>query len=572
MAGLVGVTLGVLSLALVCTIALTVVGVRYRDVPGARWFGATMGTVSLWIVVALLLVLVDDFTVLRHLNVVGTVFTQITPVLWLCFVLAYTGREAWLTWPVLALLFVVPVLTATAVSTNPLHSLYHTNPHLVSLGPDTQLFATDPGPLAYLVLFYAGLLFVVGLSIVVQMLIEDDRLFSGQAAWLLIGSLAPIAVAFLSGGGVVPAGVPLLSASFSLTGLAYGYGLFRHRLLDFTPATRRIGTREAFDNLNDGLVIVDTSSAIAAINESARRQFDCVDQSVLGRPLASLDPAFEGFSDTSSIDIERGGEWYEITVSTIEDSRSRPTGHALVVRDVTLSRSRKQRLEVLNRVLRHNLRNDMTVIQGYAEILDEDDDTGMADAILGTTTGLLELAEKARDIEQTLGMETVTAVSVSLTELLDAIVTEYRTRYPTHTITFDAPPDLTVSTDPAVVELIVENLVENALEHHPTTAPGDTATDGGAMVHVGVETDDDGVTILVRDDGDGIPANELRVIRDGEESPLEHGSGLGLWLAQWCTTRIGGNISFETTDGTTVRIWLPSDEDRDGSSTHARNN
>ena len=53
MVSVVAVTLGILSLAVICTSVLTAIGVRYRTEPGARWFTVTMGFVSLWIVVSL---------------------------------------------------------------------------------------------------------------------------------------------------------------------------------------------------------------------------------------------------------------------------------------------------------------------------------------------------------------------------------------------------------------------------------------------------------------------------------------------------------------------------------------
>jgi signal transduction histidine kinase len=96
---------------------------------------------------------------------------------------------------------------------------------------------------------------------------------------------------------------------------------------------------------------------------------------------------------------------------------------------------------------------------------------------------------------------------------------------------------------------VVRALVTNALEH------------GGSdpAVTVTGERVADGVAVRVSDDGPGIPVYELDVLDSGAESALEHGSGLGLWIADWGARTLGGDLSFETgEDGTTATVTLPA--------------
>jgi signal transduction histidine kinase len=89
----------------------------------------------------------------------------------------------------------------------------------------------------------------------------------------------------------------------------------------------------------------------------------------------------------------------------------------------------------------------------------------------------------------------------------------------------------------------VGNLLNNAIEHNDAERPS---------VRVSVEpTDGDGryVRIRVADNGPGIPEAEREVLREGTETPLEHGSGLGLWIVYWIATMSGGDITFEENDG-----------------------
>ncbi|MFB6128480.1 MAG: hypothetical protein ABEJ47_01835 [Halorhabdus sp.] len=58
--------------------------------------------------------------------------------------------------------------------------------------------------------------------------------------------------------------------------------------------------------------------------------------------------------------------------------------------------------------------------------------------------------------------------------------------------------------------------------------------------------------------GTRIGEQERTVIEEGRETPLEHSSGLGLWLVAWIVRTAGGTIRFETADtGITVVVQLP---------------
>jgi signal transduction histidine kinase len=98
----------------------------------------------------------------------------------------------------------------------------------------------------------------------------------------------------------------------------------------------------------------------------------------------------------------------------------------------------------------------------------------------------------------------------------------------------------------------VRELGENAAVHNDADDPEVTvrATGGGATP----------LQMTVTDNGPGIPEHELTPIRAGEETDLEHGSGLGLWLVEWGVAALDGRLSFEADDGgTRVTIQLPAE-------------
>ena len=73
--------------------------------------------------------------------------------------------------------------------------------------------------------------------------------------------------------------------------------------------------------------------------------------------------------------------------------------------------------------------------------------------------------------------------------------------------------------------------------------------------------------VRVADDGPGIPAAEVNVLERGYETPLEHGSGLGLWIVNWIVTESGGGISFDENDprGSVVTLRFEAESDAETS-------
>ena len=110
-----------------------------------------------------------------------------------------------------------------------------------------------------------------------------------------------------------------------------------------------------------------------------------------------------------------------------------------------------------------------------------------------------------------------------------------------------------VSADPARLRGVLDNLLANAVQHTPR----------GGHIEVAVrhERAPDRVSLEVRDDGSGIPAELLpHVFERFARGPDSVGSGLGLAIARDVVTAHGGDIDIRSTvgSGTTVRLSLPA--------------
>ncbi|PSP97077.1 histidine kinase, partial [Halobacteriales archaeon QS_1_68_44] len=212
------------------------------------------------------------------------------------------------------------------------------------------------------------------------------------------------------------------------------------------------------------------------------------------------------------------------------------------------SRKRRERLiGVLNRVLRHNLRNDMNVVAGLSESIAaaaDDELATHAETVAETARDLVAVSEKAKAAETALRDDPAPR-PLDVVEVVEETVSELREAHPAATLRCELPAaQQAIATDR--LEMVLVELVENAI------------TAGGSQVTVAVvPPDDDGrVTVEVRDDGPGLPAMEARVLKQASESPVDHGSSFGLWMVNWLVTEMGGEVDVAAEDETTVTIAL----------------
>lgn len=214
---------------------------------------------------------------------------------------------------------------------------------------------------------------------------------------------------------------------------------------------------------------------------------------------------------------------------------------------------REQRLQVFNRILRHNLRNDLNVVLGRAENIREEFPPAAEEAnvIEQKASELIEISEKAREVGKTLDREDRTKKQIDVTECVERTCEEFRQTYPDAEITTKIPESLLVFAD-KTLEAAISELIENAIEHNDDDEPSVTVTVSNT------EEEREWVEITVSDDGPGIPEGEREVLAEGEETALHHGSGLGLWLTNWIVGKFGGEVSFDDyhTNGGTVTLRL----------------
>jgi len=426
-----------------------------------------------------------------------------------------------------------------------------------------------------LVFVYYSALAVVGAGLVVRATSRYGHLSLVQGLWLAVAGVVPPAAMNTYGIFIDVADESVLLGIYaaSIVGvlLAVSLALFRYDVFGSTPAAGTVGERAVARETDDLVLIVDDDSRLIKRNETATRQLAGSGGDPVGSPLAELvgvDVDALQSQETVELQTADGVCKFDPQVSPLTDQHGRTLGSIVSLRDVTEREMRRQRLEVFNRLLRHNLRNQVTVIKANTEaVADEltDDELGSyLDTATASADALQALGRKAKTIEELLSKEGSVTTDRTVGEILEASRSAAERRWPSATVEVAGPTETRIEVDRDVLRFIVDNLVENAVEHSDREQPAVELT-----VDVEERTATYPVTIAVADDGPGIPEREIEVLREGTETPQKHGSGVGLWVTNWAVTHIGGELAFADREprGSIVRVRLPVEPLADSSAT-----
>lgn len=541
--------------------ASTVLAWRQRPNRGATTFALTMLAATWWVATASLGLFTTENPSMRLFWAKlewGSI--AYLPVTWLLFALAYTGRSEYLRLRNVALVAALPTVSVVLAVTNGAgHTLVYRSQEFVAYGSVSLIHRTF-GPWFWVHVVYSYLLLGAGTVLILGLVTERRLLYRGQVAALVLVVAAPWVshVAYVTGYSVQS--FDPTPYSMVVSGAAGLAALTGFRFLDAVPVSNRVAHNSVIANLDAGVVVADSDDRIVEVNPRARTLL-CDERPVVGDPLAAvgaIDPAAlpaDGEAEITPVERDSGVSYYEIQATELRDEYDNLTGRILLVQDVTARRTRLQRLSVLNRVLRHNLRNEMTVVYGFADQLarDASDPERIAEDIRTKANELVELGEKAREIDELMAGGADRS-PVNLARVLELERDRIGETHPhVETILECETGDATA---PGAVGIVVRHLAENAVEHNGRSDP---------RIELAASATDDTVRVSVADNGPGIPADERAALEGDRETPLDHASGLGLWLTRWATDAVGGTIELSDRDesGAHITVELPRLDVRD---------
>jgi PAS domain S-box-containing protein len=228
------------------------------------------------------------------------------------------------------------------------------------------------------------------------------------------------------------------------------------------------------------------------------------------------------------------------------------------VRDVTEETHNSRRVRLLSRVVRHNLRNQATVIAGNAETircgLDPGGTRERAERIREEAMEIGSLSGSVAQIERTITADATDYPPVRVRTVLAELVGEFESEYPNATVSVRERTEMWAPGGEPLRRALSE-LIENAIVH--------SECDPEVTLCVDSSPNTGRTEIRISDRCPRIPDMELGALDDGtDQTSTSHGSGIGLFVAKWSVEALGGEMKIERSDsrGNTVSLYLPPKE------------
>ena len=351
-----------------------------------------------------------------------------------------------------------------------------------------------------------------------------------------------------------------------------------------------------------GIFMLDPDGRVASWNEGARRIKGYEAEEILGRHFSVFYPEAARASGFPDYELEvaravgrfedegwrvrKDGTqfWANVVITALFRDDGSLLGFAKVTRDLTERRAAQQRevedarrladAEASSRAksgflaaMSHELRTPLNAISGYAQLMQEgiagpvsEQQAEYLTRIITSQQHLLAIVNDLLNYSRIeAGEVTYESSPVPMVEVVDRVlgmVTPQAERKGLELTPGDCRAEVVALADQLKTEQIVLNLVSNAVKFTP---------DGGA-VSVSCGRIDRAVTIQVRDNGPGIPADKQQAIFEpfvqlGRTLTSTHeGAGLGLAISRDLARAMGGDVTVESTfgSGSTFVLRLPA--------------
>lgn len=534
-----------------------------------RWFGILMLALSVWVLsygAELASTSLEQMLFLIKIEYIGI---SMIPVIWMIFIIKFTGKEKWLANKLLYLLFTPPLATIILVWTNKWHHFHYTDTKVDHSGPFPLLDIT-PGPWYFIFTIYFYTMLAWGIYLMLIRFRKADPIYKKQYKTILLSALVPWVINLLYLMDVRPLGhIDLTPYAFIVTGFIISIGLLHFKLFDIIPIARE----KVIEVMREGVLVIDAFKRIIYMNAEMEQISARQSAIIIGEKIHVLFPNYYTLQEliaqhvNGEVEItipnEPENRYYEVNISPFFEKSVIYTGAILLFRDITDRKTAglklKQQAEellALNQVkdkifsvISHDMRTPLGNLREILRLMDEEVLTEdefksfipLLHTNIGYTYDLLEnlLHWSKSQLKGDIMRQTIFDLQAVAEK--NNLLFETKAHKKGIHLHNGIQEQTKVFADIEMIHSTIRNLITNAIKfcNH-----GDTIT-------LSAEIAPDFTTVCIQDTGIGIPPKNLEKLMNqssfttrGTEN--EQGTGLGFILCKDFVEKNGGRIWIES--------------------------
>lgn len=293
-------------------------------------------SIAIWCFGAALELAVPRIEVKRALTALCYVGITTIPVWFLLFALEFTRSKFIVNKKrLLYLLWIMPAITFSIVITNRYHHLFYSSSTLeIASGFIYQ--SVSPAIWWWVHTTYSYTLILIGIILFTRMLVISSSKQRGVIWLILLSCLIPLFSNMIYISGIRPLSfIDLTPIAFALTGILFFWGIYSKKFFNVRP----IALNTLFDNIPDGIIVIDIDEKIVDFNQSAIEMFGLEGKSLLGQSISNILPYSFNFSNQKLFNklhfLKQLNKNLEIVHSLIKNEYGQHIGYLIVVKDVT---------------------------------------------------------------------------------------------------------------------------------------------------------------------------------------------------------------------------------------------
>ncbi len=318
-----------------------------------------------------------------------------------------------------------------------------------------------------------------------------------------------------------------------------------------------------------GVISTDNSMVIKSINYSAERVLGVKAEDVINRDCKEVfnEPLISVFENSKTLNrgeypyVTSDGRhiWLGVTASQLKNATDETIGLIMVFTDLTEVKALQSQVELKKRLtqlgemsagIAHELRNPMSVIAGYAKLLNKKVEASNKATVNAILTEIDHIDKIISEFLAFAKPTDLNKASIDLTALIEESVKTVIADNKTINASFAKCNDpVNIMADEFMLRQALTNILINAVESMP---------DGGNMM-IELNSTGDRIELSISDTGPGIPEDIKQKIFLPFYTSKQDGIGLGLAIVQKVIVSHGGTIEVDSKKGkgTTFLVTLP---------------